>query len=262
MVRKSRPSVSPITDGVHRVDLASWREFSAYVNERLPRPHEFIFRGQRKSSWRLKTSLDRAISTSRRSIDASRHLVQFRLAARGRRGINPQDLDEEKWWALGQHYGLWTPLLDWTESPFVALYFAFAEHTGAKAGGRAVFALSRPVVQAKSASIAQKDPQSPARPDILEIITPEIDEIARLVSQAGLFTRSTTGVDIERWVRKHFDGDSKSRALVKIMIREGTGDRLEALRALNRMNINPKSLFPDIGGSADFCNMCLSVTGY
>ena len=96
----------------------------------------------------------------------------------------------------------------------------------------------------------------------MEVITPEIDEIARLVSQAALFTRSTTGGNIEKWVGKHFRGDDKSTALIKIMIPEGTGDRLEVLRALNRMNINHKSLFPDIGGSAQFCNMCLSVTGY
>jgi hypothetical protein len=176
--------------------------------------------------------------------------------------VNPKELREKERWALGQHYGLWTPLLDWTESPFVALYFAFEESNPAGAGNRAVFALSRSLVHLKSMSIAQKQVDSAARPDITEIITPMTDENARLVSQGGLFTRCTFGVDIETWVNANFQVGSAPRALVKIVVPERKGDRLEILRTLNRMNINHRSLFPDISGSAEFCNMRLSLARY
>jgi len=198
---------------------------------------------------------------------ARHHLHEFRLAMRGRRGVNPKELKEEEdegeLWALGQHYSLLTPLLDWTESPFVALYFAFEEPGTTQKGARAVFALSRSLVQSMSTGIAQKEQLgSPARPDILEIITPMTDENARLVSQGGLFTRVGFGDDIEKWVRRYFSGRGPNTALVKIVVPEETGDRLEVLRALNRMNINRRSLFPDLTGSAAFCNIRLSVTGY
>jgi hypothetical protein len=110
--------------------------------------------------------------------------------------------------------------------------------------------------------ISQEQLDSAARADILEIIRPMTDENARLVSQGGLFTKGTIGIDIERWVRTHFAGSSKYAALVKIVVPEEEGDRLEILRTLNRMNINHRSLFPDITGSAKFCNMRLTVTGY
>jgi hypothetical protein len=262
MAKRRKVSISPIVDGVQNIDLPSWVEFSKYVDNTLPNPHDYIFRGQRRSSWKLDTSLDRVSKILEQPVNEHDHLVQFQRSTLGRRGANPQELDEEKWWALGQHYGLWTPLLDWTESPFVAMYFAFAERNKKQTGKRVVFALSRPLVEEKSATIAREQLQSPARPDILTIVMPALDENARLISQGGLFTRSTPGVDIEKWVKTHFRGDKEKRVLVKVVIPEKKGDRLDVLRALNRMNINHKSLFPDIGGSAEFCNMRLSITGY
>jgi len=264
MAKRHKAPPPPVLDGVQEIELRSWREFYSLINEKLSNPQDYVFRGQRKTSWRLESSLDRELknlgqrTTAARA--ASEHLREFRFAMRGRRGVNPKKINENEQWALGQHYGLYTPLLDWTESPFVALYFAFEKPEPQKA--RAVFALSRPLVQSKSTSIAQKQADSAARPDILEIITPMTDENARLVSQGGLFTRGTFGVDIEKWVRTYFEGSSRSRALVRIVVPEKKGDRLEILRALNRMNINHRSLFPDLSGSAEFCNMRLSVTRY
>jgi len=166
---------------------------------------------------------------------------------------------------MGAGAALWfmDALLDWTESPFVALYFAFEEPNEARIGPRAIFALSRPLVESRCEDIAKKQQaDSPARPDILEFITPETDENARLVSQGGLFTRGTTGVEIEKWVETYFKRSSANRALVKIVVPEKNGDRFEILRTLNRMNINHRSLFPDVEGSAKFCNMRFSVPGY
>jgi hypothetical protein len=42
----------------------------------------------------------------------------------------PEEREENNWWAVGQHYGLMTPLLDWTTSPFVASFFLICMKAG------------------------------------------------------------------------------------------------------------------------------------
>jgi hypothetical protein len=262
---KSQPR-DKVLDGVLTVNLSSWNDFFPYVNNKLPNPHDYVFRGQREAAWKIETTLDRTIREVGHGIDTQQHLKQFRLATRGRLHLNREELDadktDRKWWALGQHFGLRTPLLDWTESPFVALYFAFEEPAAATPNApRAVFALSRSLVTTVSNTTAYTQRESPSQPNILQIFTPETDENSRLVSQSGLFTSGTPGVDVEQWVQTAFR-QTKSIALVKLVIPGDQQDRLDILRALNRMNINRSTLFPDVSGSAQFCNMRLLDSEY
>ena len=110
MARAIKTRFPPKVNGVQCVELSSWREFYPFINSTLPNPHDYIFRGQRMSSWKLESSLDRALKDLGQQANAARfatlHLAEFRLAIRGRRGMNPKTLREREQWALGQHYGL------------------------------------------------------------------------------------------------------------------------------------------------------------
>ena len=261
MGRKPRWNEGSLTQGVIEVKLSHWKWFSEYVNQELLDYTTFIYRGQSDATWPLQPTLDRLV-TSPTSTVRGQHLKCFRLSARGRRGPNPPRIDDDNgWWALGQHHGLATPLLDWTESPFVALYFAIEGMRSLQSRNCAVWAVSQEMIQENNARIEADVNAKPidGRKPIIEVVRPMSDENARLVSQRGLFTRSPNNMDIEQWVRR-FNAPSNTMELIKISVPRRDAD--DCLRYLNRMNINRSTLFPDLEGASLYCNMELKITNY
>jgi hypothetical protein len=90
---------------------------------------DWVFRGQRDESWGLRTSIDRA--TTRIPKQMAEHLVYRAFTRNAHNYLQahemPQDLLE--WFALMQHHGAPTRLLDWTKSPYVACLFAIENAT-------------------------------------------------------------------------------------------------------------------------------------
>lgn len=254
------------SDGTSTFRLTSWSHFFDFLEGEIfsysgPRKRAYLWRGQRRADWSLSTTLDRqleAIGISTLSPDkleeiSKRHLENFRYAARGRRGSSPALLSENEWWALGQHFGLATPLLDWTRAPFAALYFAFEDMSSDDEHvPRAVYALDESAVLAKAFEIETGPSIEKGRLPIVEIVDPMSDENQRLVSQGGCFTRAPIGTSIEHWVQRAFEGFNEP---VLIRIELPNTERLNCLQALSRMNINHLSLFPDLSGASRSTNL-------
>ncbi len=251
-----------VIDGVLEVETSSWQDFSSYIQNDLANYRAYIYRGQRELEWRLVPSIDRIVGLATIKNDT---LATFKQASRGRRGSSPQNLSDDEWWALGQHYGLCTPLLDWTKSPYVAAFFAFQTKRDPNLlpKHRVVYGIAMQQVLKKSEDIKRSEPGTLLTgTDTLDIISPQVDDNGRLVSQRGLFTKSLgLKIDIEDWIRKRFNGSSAA-IMLKISILESEGDRCAFLRFLNRMNINHLSLFPDLDGAARYCNMELKIEEY
>ena len=264
MARTRRWVIDPsLGHGRWEVRLSSWKWFHDFVRQEMLDYTQYVWRGHRCDDWRLEPALDRELAgktAATRDRLIGEHLVDFQYAVRGRRGSNPPRLeDENDWWALGQHNGLLTPLLDWTTPPFAALYFAFAQNRTPQTPKRAVFALSRSTVARRSTELAAAH-TGPGRPPVIEFVRPFSDENARLVNQGGLFTRSPAGVTIEDWASEHIDENYRRGSLIRITIPNAGRD--ECLRTLNRMNINHLTLFPDLYGASAFCNMRLRIARY
>lgn len=91
-------------------------------------PNSYIFRGQASADWQLESSLERSIGAKWTPANARKFedhtLDRFRPKFHLYDGENEEPTSRLEWLALMQHYGAPTRLLDFTESPFVALYFA------------------------------------------------------------------------------------------------------------------------------------------
>lgn len=282
--RRTRWEWTNLENGYGQVKLLSWKYFMDFVYQEMLDYEDYIWRGHRSENWGLEPTLDRLIKKARiplsqQSRFRNSHLDRFKYAVRGRRGSNPPNIDNEnEWWALGQHHGLATPLLDWTSSPFVAAYFAFINEGSNQTENRAVFALHKPSVEIKVLELLQleklsiaKEKKEKARnllaqaikdlsvkPQVI-FIRPLSDENQRLVNQGGLFTRSPDEKPLETWVQENPCSGS-GYTLMKILI--PNNDREDCLRTLNRMNINHLTLFPDLYGATKYCNIFGDIKKY
>jgi hypothetical protein len=96
-------------------------------------------------------------------------------------------------------------------------------------------------------------------PPKLVIYTPMSDENSRLLNQSGVFTRIMADFDIEEWISR-FCKDVSEVILYKFKIPDI--EREIIIRSLNKMNINHRSLFPDLYGASEYCNTCLYYDKY
>ncbi len=258
------PEELPTEDGIGEIPLESWKDFFELTKDLFAKGPAYIYRGQANYAWPLLSSLDRLEEQYRRRkhltgnnlkffecppLTEKEHLNAFKRAIRGRGGQNPPHLTDPEYWTLGQHHGLATPLLDWTRSPFIALFFAFEEEKcfvkdgqWSKPEHRGVYMLSTSTIETVA-----KDGASSVR-----LLSSKNDANYRLISQAALLIRMPRKTNLERYVKENFKGQNRDPIFTKIKI--PNKDRHECLVALNKMNINHMTLFPDIDGAAKHVN--------
>lgn len=240
--------------------VKNWQHFISLINEGKisDQDDEVLFRGQRNGSWGLTPSIGRLSNngTYKREV-ADQQIEYFKYSIRGRTKIPVSQLADEDVWALGQHYGLWTPLLDWSRSPFVAMFFAMSEqdpeNEEPRNHSRAVFSINR----TKLIDIMGDD----------FFINPLSSDHERLISQDGLFTLSPAGeITLEYHIINSLaehdidvdNPDVLKEFICKIHIPiQSESDRKDAVIALRRMNLHHANLFPDITGSSLHCNELL-----
>jgi hypothetical protein len=260
--------------------LNSWDKFIEIVRDGLARrldsggvavPDQVLYRGHAQTDWKLSAPLDRRLVyhvTGSEYESLRKHnglkwydntclqvLNQFKEAYRDICGASSNITDDE-YWAIGRHFGLLTPLLDWTLSPYVAAYFAFGERLQHMQHGYHGFTLkgNRESVRIWAMAVT-KEIEVAGEFEIVRAIPP-VDG-ARRRAQSGLFTRlrSKEHLDIE----SYFASRGLTENLVAYDISMDFASH--AMRDLQLMNITPCTLYPDLHGAAMEANIDRSKIG-
>lgn len=252
--------------------IEHWRDFSSLLESPFFNrvDTQCIFRGHRRFDWEMTPTLARVTENGIVTEEIARQqLDMFRKAIRGRIADHSllddeNEREHDELWSIGQHHGLMTPLLDWTYSPYVALFFAFAKEDQPDEKDnpyRAVYILNKTFIG-----------DDELCPDI-RVFEPKKDDHGRLVSQAGLFTFSPYDATIENKLTEvltdeDFPDDELKTAtegeqpgilakyICKVYIKNE--EQQECLKHLRRMNVHHASLFPDLIGAADYCNIFMA----
>ena len=109
-----------------------WQQFKSEFAEYLPAGEptkpiisNFLFRGQKNENWGIVSSFDRRKHAPSNASDKLREMQKFYEYLMRFIGSGPTGTGEFEKAARAQHYGVPTRLIDWTQSPYVASFFAF-----------------------------------------------------------------------------------------------------------------------------------------
>jgi hypothetical protein len=170
-------------------------------------------------------------------------IKQFQKQAAPFLKISPHNILE--WVALAQHHGLPTRLLDWTESPLTALFFA-VEDTNKNYVNHDAVVWSLQALVFRNENIQSLE-------ELDSIVSKRLNNIyfpyhttSRMSAQQGCFTihSQTNGkfISLE---------DQASNGAISLILEKFTipSSRKEAIRhELDKLGINIFSLFPDLDG--------------
>lgn len=226
------------------------RNLADYITT-MSMPGPLWFRGHADIAWRLAPSALRYDDEDHRRY-AVGLISEFKRVGEIKLMRPPQWNEDLKWVQLAQHYGVPTRLLDWTESPVIALYFACltTENDGA------VFVMNP--IDLNRASFPQKPRVFNLQLDEATISKYLVGELKgkrrlktiavspvwnseRLMVQKGAFTLHGTEYDLD---------DQQAPSLVAVPVPRDSKARLR--EDLERFGIDEMTMFPELEHACNF----------
>lgn len=156
----------------------------------------FIFRGEGDAQYSLRPKYGRHKASVLENPAGVEQRILDEFKRRGAPYVEALPSNDWEWLAVAQHFGLATRLLDWTENPLVAAFFATDARPKAD---RVIYALNREALKVADESFTPFAIQDVAIYRPRHIAT-------RIMAQTGLFTVHAQPADVfthpelERWV--------------------------------------------------------------
>jgi hypothetical protein len=206
------------TDDLHKTLRENWYR-------------HLIFRGEDRPDYTLQPKFGR-FPDSRNDVEIERStLEEFKRLATPH--IQHLPANDWEWLALAQHHGLATRLLDWTQNPLIAAFFATSQATSRS--DRVLYALDTQQFMYADQSVTPFD--------IADIVLYKPKHIAhRISTQSALFTCHNSPRDA-------LSDDRLERWLIK--------DEcvLEIRATLLSFGINEAFVFADLNGLSQYLNL-------
>lgn len=261
------------------VQIKDYGSLSAFLEaiprELADRQKNLIYRGMADADWNLESSLSRyrseliaqcaEIAGNNSKVDEPALLEKtlfdsFKKNILINKDVSPElvkTLTDDDILQLGQHFGLPSPLLDWTKSPYVALYFALKDRNNPKPKSRAIWALDLDVLNYVNHRIEvdlwkKEEGYKKTFPLCKVVNVSALGINQRVEYQQGLFTKETNAEPVTQWIKRvkeRLNIGVGNSLLIKYQWPEDERKRVESLNFLSMMNINDRVLFPDIEGS-------------
>lgn len=240
--------------------------------------NSFAYRGQSDSAWGLQTSLERHVK-----IFEKMKLLEEGSLDNFKRGLSIYSENTQHpssklaWLALMQHYGVPTRLLDFSTSPYVALYFAIESAECSDDGNFSLFAINYTELLKNSCLHVEglnsgfrkfsREFSSKCEEAFEEIIDANSYDVlwfvdpkylnSRMEKQGGTFLISGS---FSKTIDDLLESDIyKNVEMEKILIPKKFMENIYCL--LRKMNIGPKSIYGDIFGLAKHIQLELKIYG-
>ena len=142
-------------------EVRSVEEYLAWLGANSQPDQDYWYRGHASDGWTLSASIFRRASAA-----ANERILLKRFMQEARRHIPDTPVVTWDWLFLAQHHSLPTRLLDWSEGPLIALFFASQDHldiAGDHASARAgkVWVLRPTVMNSKNGFAASSERDLP-----------------------------------------------------------------------------------------------------
>lgn len=224
----------------------SFRELQDFIDNFPHLDYMWLYRGQADASWQLKPKSGRDEFNK-----GGTGLGRFR--AWKRKAVAHNKLPENEWekLAIAQHYGLATFMLDWTENPLVAAFFACFQYPEKDAmifvhtpGG--IIDLER-IKSPFEIDEALKNGYSDFLPS-LGFYPNAIDK--RIINQKGVFTIHVTPQN----ELKSYSVSNPDMEANLFGIRIKAEAKNDIIKKIQKYGIDSHFLFPDLAGLSWFVN--------